>query len=313
LHYDLKDLRLFQAIADAENLSVGAADMHMTASSASYRLKNLEYAVGNQLFVRTSKGMTLTPAGEVLARHAKILLTDIQAMHTELGEYSSHLRGSIRLLANSSALNSFIIPSLARFLVSNANINVDLKEQESTTISQSIEEGLADIGVGSGFEPRPGLRRELYAKDRLVCLVAPDHAMATRGELSFKELLSSELVSLEKNSSNYLYLNNQARLTGHPMRVRVHVQNFNALIYMVEAGVGAAVVPASTANEAVRHQRVVALSLTDSWAARELYLVHSNEPGQPELVKEFARILLNDPLVTAAREMSVAPPTTLDA
>src|SRR5690606_26911858 len=99
--------------------------MHMTASSASYRLKNLEYAVGSQVFVRTPKGMVLTQAGEVLARHARKLLADVQAMHSELGAYSANLRGSIRLLANSSALNSFIIPSLARFLVSNLNINVD--------------------------------------------------------------------------------------------------------------------------------------------------------------------------------------------
>src|SRR5690554_3515652 len=126
--------------------------MHLTASSASYRLKNLEYAVGCSLFLRTPKGMSLTPAGEVLSRHAKKLFFDVQAMHAEISSYSNNLRGSIRLLVNSSLLNSFIIPSLARFLTANTNINIDLKEQESPTISQSIEEGLADIGVGAGLE-----------------------------------------------------------------------------------------------------------------------------------------------------------------
>ena len=303
MHYDFKDLRLFQAIAEAENLSVGAAEMHMTASSASYRLKNLEYAVGSQLFTRTPKGMTLTPAGKVLLRHTKSLLADVQTMHAELGAYSANLRGSIRLLANSSALNSFIIPSLARFLVSNENINVDLKEQESPTISQAIEEGQGDIGIGAALDSRPGLHRELYAKDRLVCLVAPDHPMAGQGKTSFQDLLAHDLVSVERSSSNYLYLNNQARLAGRPMRVRVHVQNFAALIYMVEAGVGAAVVPASTADEAIQQRRVLALELTDTWAARELYLVYAKESGQPELVSEFARILLNDPMIAAAREI----------
>lgn len=302
MHYDLKDLRLFLAIADAGNLSAGATEMHMTASSASYRLKNLEYAVGSQLFVRNPKGMSLTPAGEVLLRHARSLLADALAMHAEMGAYSTNLRGSIRLLANSSSLNSFIIPSLARFLVSNANINVDLKEQESPTISQAIEEGLADIGVGAALEPRPSLHRELYAIDRLVCVVPPFHPMANRSEISYTELLAHDLVSMNRNSSNYLYLNNQARMAGRPMRVRVHVQNFNALLYMVEAGVGAAVVPASTAEEAIRQHRLVALALTDPWAHRELYLVHRNETGQPALIREFAYILLNDPKVAAARD-----------
>lgn len=301
MRYELKDLRLFQAIADANNLSAGAAAMHLTASAASYRLKNLEYAVGSPLFLRTPRGMSLTPAGEVLSRHAKKLLSDVQIMHAELNAYSSNLRGSIRLLANSSSLNSFIIPSLARFLTANTSINVDLKEQESPTISQSIEEGQADIGVGAGLEERPGQHRELYAIDRLVCVVAPGHPLTHVPETSFQQVLTHDLVSVDRGSSNFLYLSHQARLAGLPMQVRVHVHNFNALIYMVQAGVGAAVVPFSTAQEALRQGLVAALPLTDSWAARELYLVHADQPGQPELVREFAGVLLNDPQVAATR------------
>jgi DNA-binding transcriptional LysR family regulator len=302
LRYELKDLRLFQAIVEAGNLSVGAAAMHMTASSASYRLKNLEYAVGSPLFLRTPKGMRPTPAGEVLGRHAKRLLADVETMHAELSDYSSNLRGSIRLLANSSSLNSFIIPSLARFLASNANINVDLKEKESPTISQAIEEGQADIGVGAGLEERPGLRRELYAVDRLVCVVAPDHPLAGATSVAFHDLLAYDLVSMDRGSSNFLYLSNQARLAGMPMRVRVHVHNFSSVIYMVRAGVGAAIVPASTAQTALLQDVVVALEITDSWAARELYLVYACGPDQPPLIREFADILLNDPQVAVARE-----------
>ncbi|MVW77638.1 LysR substrate-binding domain-containing protein [Bordetella sp. 02P26C-1] len=305
MHYDLKDLHLFQAIAEAGNLSSGAAVMHLTASSASYRLKNLEYAVGSQLFTRHPKGMSLTPAGEVLARHTKQLLAGVATMHAELGAYSSHLRGSIRLLANSSSLNSFIIPSLARFLVSNVNINVDLREQESPTISQSIEEGQADIGIGADLERLPGLHRELYAVDRLVCVVSPGHPLAQALGIGFRDVLAYDLVCVERTSSNYLYLSHQARLAGIPMKVRVHVHNFRALIYMVESGVGAAVVPASTAQEAAREQRVVAVPMTDAWAERNLYLVYPKDSGQPELVGEFARILLNDPQVASERESAL--------
>ncbi|MYN12281.1 LysR family transcriptional regulator [Pusillimonas sp. TS35] len=301
MHYELKDLRLFQAIAEVGNLSTGAAAMHMTASSASYRLKNLEYAVGSPVFLRTPKGMKLTPAGEVLAKHARKLLSDVETMHRELGDYSTRLRGSVRLLANSSSLNSFIIPSLARFLVSNASINVDLKEKESPTISQAIEEGQADIGVGAGLEERPGLRRELYAIDRLVCAVAPDHPLAGAVTASFEQILAHDLVSLERSSSNFLYLSNQARISGNPMRVRVHVQNFSAVLYMVEAGVGAAIVPASVAASATHQGRIATLEIIDPWAARELYLVHALQPAQPDLVREFAAILLNDPQIVAAR------------
>jgi DNA-binding transcriptional LysR family regulator len=71
---------------------------------------------------------------------------------------------------------------------------------------------------------------------------------------------------------------------------------------MVRAGVGAAIVPASTAQTALLQDVVVALEITDSWAARELYLVYACGPDQPPLIREFADILLNDPQVAVARE-----------
>lgn len=303
MRYELKDLRLFLAIVQAQNLSAGAAAMHMTASSASYRLKNLEYTVGGELFVRTSKGMTTTPAGEVLARHAKKLLADVQTMHAELSDYSNNLRGSIRVLANSSSLNGFLIPSLARFLTGNTGINVDLKEQESLKISNAIEEGVADIGIGADLEPLPSLKRLLYAQDRLVCVVRPDHPLARTPRTSFEDILEHDLVSILRTSSNFLFLANQARLAGKTMKVRVHVHNFNATLYMVRAGVGIAIVPASIAGTATGPGQLVALPITDPWAERTLHLVLRAEEGdQATLVRQFADILLNDPQVAEARQ-----------
>lgn len=301
MRYELKDLRLFLAIVQAQNLSTGAERMHMTASSASYRLKNLEYTVGGALFLRTPKGMIPTAAGEVLTKHAKKLLAEVETMHAELSHYASHLRGSIRLLANSSALNSFIIPSVTRFLTSNAGIDIDLKEKESLTISHAIVEGQADIGVGADLEQLPGLTRELYAIDRLVCAVSADHPLANTKVVSFENVLAYDLVSMDRSSSNYHFLANHARLAGIPMKTRMHVHNFSSILYMVEAGVGAAIVPASVLEEAERTRRVVAIPMADSWATRHLYLVRAGASEQNGLVREFAQILLNDPQIVAAR------------
>src|SRR5690606_3017767 len=149
----------------------------------------------------------------------------------------SNLRGSIRVLANSSSLNGFLIPNLARFLIGNTGINVDLKEQESLKISSAIEEGVADIGIGADLEPLPSLERRLYAQDRLVCVAAPDHPLARLSSTAFEEILDHDLVSVQRASSNFLFLSNQARLAGKSMKVRVHVHNFGAALYMVQAGV----------------------------------------------------------------------------
>ena len=303
MRYELKDLRLFKAIVDAKNLSAGATAMHMTASSASYRLKNLEYAVGSSLFDRTPKGMKLTAAGEVLLRHTRKLMADVEIMHNELCDYSSNLKGSIRLLANSSALNGFIIPSLASFLVSNTTINIDLQEHESVSIPGMIQAGDADIGVLAGSDPLrfDGLSSDLYAIDRLVCVVANDHSLSGHASITLREMLAHDLVSVDRKSSNFAFLDSQAKQEGYTFNARVHVQSFNSVLYLVEAGVGLAIVPASVARSKIMEGRIQSIPIAEPWSVRHLYLVRQSEPTQKGLVQEFAQILLQDPTVVTAR------------
>lgn len=307
MRYELKDLRLFLAIVEAENLSAGAAEMHMTASSASYRLKNLEYAVGSALFLRTPKGMQPTRAGEVLVKHARKVMAEVSAMQLELGEFSRNMRGTVRLLTNSSALNGFVVPSLARFLTSNSSINVDLTEKESAAISHAIQQGQADIGIGADLEPLPDLRRELYALERLVCAVPIHHPLAQHDAVSFNDVLEHDMVAMDRQSSNFLFLNSRARLTGKRMNVRVHAQNFDAVLAMVHAGVGVAVVPASMTEYGGRSQSFAVVPIKDRWADRALYLVRKQAPEQDELIESFAQILLNDPRVVEARSERQQP------
>lgn len=309
MRYELKDLRLFKAIVDAQNLSAAASAMYMTASSASYRLKNLEYAVGSALFDRTPKGMMLTPAGEVLLRHTRKLLVDVEVMHNELCDYSRNLKGSIRLLANSSALNGFIIPSLARFLVANTSVNVDLREKDSLSIPGMIQAGDADIGVVAGparsrFE---GLLADLYAIDRLVCVAPNDHPVVGHASITLREMLQHDVVSVDRKSSNFVFLDAQAKRDGHAFNARVHVQDFSSVLYLVEARVGLAIVPQSVARNRIREGRIRSVPIAEPWAVRHLHLLRQDDTLQKGQIHEFAQILLNDPAVVAARVSEIDP------
>jgi len=122
MRYELTDLKLFLEIAQARSLSIGASAVHITASSASYRLKNLEQALGTALFVRTPRGMDLTPAGDAVLAHAREIFQGIERMHGDVGRFTSGLKGHVRIAANSSALNGFATASIGRFLVLNPDV-----------------------------------------------------------------------------------------------------------------------------------------------------------------------------------------------
>ncbi|NSL19673.1 LysR family transcriptional regulator, partial [Tatlockia micdadei] len=104
MRYDLTDLKLFMAIAQAGNLSRASQARHLTHSAASQRLRNLEQALGCQLFTREHKGMRLTEEGHAMLEHARGVFAAIDGMEAEAALLGSSLQGKATLAANSSSL-----------------------------------------------------------------------------------------------------------------------------------------------------------------------------------------------------------------
>jgi DNA-binding transcriptional LysR family regulator len=302
MRYELTDLKLFLAIADARNLSAGASSLHITASSASYRLKNLEQALGIHLFLRSARGMEMTPAGETLARHVRGLLAGIERMHDEVGRFSGGLKGQIRVLANSSSLNGFIIPAVSRFLVDNPNINIDLEERRSDNIPAAIAAGEADIGVLAGAVEATGVEVLPYALDKLIIVVPPKHPLAQEREIRFGAALDFDFICVDKNSSNYAFFKEISQRAGRNPNVRMHAHSFEAVIALVADGVGIALVPLSVAAARIRERKVAKVGLLEPWALRELHLVLKAGEQLPSFTAAFVQFLLSDPQVCASTE-----------
>lgn len=308
MRYELTDLRLFQAIAEAHSLAGGANAAHITASAASYRLKNLEHALGIPLFVRSPRGMDLTPAGEMLLSHVRELLQGIERMHAEVGQFASGLKGHIRLLANSSSLNGFIIPNVSRFLAAHPEVNIDLEERASQAIVAAVTAHEADIGILANEltdeASATGVRAVRYAVDELVLAVPAGHPLARESSVRFGAALGFDFVCMSRNSSNFLFLKDMAQRAGRQPNVRLHAHGFEAVLSLAEAGVGIALVPRSVASDAIRAGRVVAVALDEPWAVRELNLVTRADGKLPGFAAAFVQFLLSDPRVAITREPS---------
>jgi DNA-binding transcriptional LysR family regulator len=290
MRYELTDLRLFLAIAEAKSLSGGANAVHLTASSASYRLKNL------------ARGMELTAEGAFVLKHVRSLLAGVERMHGEVSGFASGLKGSVKLFANSSSLNGFIVPSLSRFLSANPNVNSLLEERSSNTIEAAIAGQEADIGIFAGRAKSAGVNATRYAVDELIIAAPLNHPVVESSPVRFPAVLDLDFVCMSRASSNYIFLRDMAKLAGKTPKVRIHVHTFDAVLSMVEAGVGVSLVPRSVAASALREERIAAVALCEPWALRELTLVtQAGVPPSP-FVEQVAEYLLDDPIVAATRE-----------
>lgn len=300
MRYELTDLKLFVEIAQARNLSAGAAAVHITASSASYRLKNLEQALNTALFDRTPRGMQLTAAGEAVLQHVRELFDELERMHGSVGRFTTGLKGHVRLAANSSSLNGFATESIGRFLIHNPDVEADIEERQSETIPAAVAAREADIGIFAGPTEVEGLTIHPYAVDRLTIVAPAEHSLAHERKLKFGAALDFDFVCMNRSSSNYLFMRDTAQRIGKPIRARLHAHSFEAVLSLVAAGLGIALVPSSVLKAPPAGVKVLALD--EPWARRRLNLAVRTDARMPAFASELMRFLLDDPAVASTRD-----------
>lgn len=288
MHFDLIDLRLFVRILEAGNITAGASRCHLSLASASARIRAMEASLGTPLLERGRRGVSATAAGNALARHARLIVQQVEHLQFDLADYAQGFKGQVRLLCNTTALSEYLPELLADFLASHPQIDIDVQEQPSLRILHGIRQGAADLGVISDAVDSSGLQTRPFRRDPLALVMPVDHPLAGRSEVHFADSLEHEFVGLALNSALAIYLEEQALHVGQRLRIRVRAESFAGVLRMVARGAGLGVVPQAAIERWQGPQAFVSLPLSDPWAQRHLLLCATDFDALPG----YARTLL---------------------
>jgi DNA-binding transcriptional LysR family regulator len=270
MRFDLVDLQLFVAVADARSITGGADRAHLALASASERIKGLEAALGVALFKRGRRGVALTAAGESLLDHARIILHNVEAMRGDVSRFASGVRASVHLLANTVGLSEHLPKALATFLREYPDISVDVEERESTDIAAAIASGAADLGFAAEHALPDTIERFVFGEDRLALVTARRGPFATRRQIDFQEMAGQDFVGLTQSTALQGHIAKHAARLGMRLQVRARLRDFDAICQIVAAGVGVAVVPEAAARRCARSMPIATIRIRDAFANRRL-------------------------------------------
>lgn len=288
MHFDLVDMRLFVAVAEARSITHGAERSALALASASARIKGMEAALGVPLLERQRHGVRLTAAGESLLDHARIVLHQVATMQGELTAYARGLKARIHMLANTSGASEHLPKALAAFLAKHPAISVDIEERESAEIATAVASGAADIGLAVEAMLPEGLDRFPFCDDRLVLIAPPGDEIASRRQVGFGDVAERDFVGLTEPSALQNHIAMQTAKLGVRLRIRARLRGFDAICQMVEAGVGLAIIPEVAARRIGRSARIKAVRMSDPWASRRLAICMRSRQSLPRPVQQFA-------------------------
>ncbi len=282
---DPVSLKLFVAIVEEGTIAAAAEREHIAASAVSKRISDLEEALDTQLLRRTNKGVVPTMAGMTLLNLARGILHDLNDIFLQIREYSSGIRGRVRLWANISSINQFLPNELKSFLNEHPHVQIRLEGNISEAIMKAVAEGAADVGVITMDSCREDLEYLPYHSDQLIVITPKDHVLASNKSVSFRETLDFDYVGLPVGSAMNNRIVRAANDLGRNPKLRIHVNGFDALCLMVEAGLGIGIVPRGAAKPYFKGLRIRPVQLREPWATRDLKLCVRSYDALPAAAK----------------------------
>lgn len=270
---DLTSLRLFVAVCQEQNIARAAEREFIAPSAVSRRIAEIEAMIGLPVIQRHPRGITVTPVGETVLRHALAIIGNIEALGAELSRFSSGARGNVLMVCNLGAIVQFLPEDLAAFGRVYPDVGIELEEQHSPEVLRQVGERSADFGICNAIQGVEQFVSLPYREDQLCVLVPGGHPLASAPAVCFADLLGETFVALRDESALSRLLSDQAARLNAALRIKIRVASLDALCRMVHVGLGIAIVPRQVGELYLNTLDVAARPLADAWATRQLVVV----------------------------------------
>ncbi|MBU2407062.1 MAG: LysR family transcriptional regulator, partial [Gammaproteobacteria bacterium] len=256
--------------------------LQLAVAAASTRITALEESLGFRVFERSSRGVQLTPAGQMLVQRGRQLLADSDRLSVDLHDYAEGLQGHVRLVANTSAMLELLPGKLDRMMREHPLIRLEVEEHGSLDIPALLLESRADVGIVDMAHAPQGIALGDCFSDTLALIVPTAHRFAEGLALPFVDALDEEFIALSDGTALSSRLVASASLAGKPLRVRMQMRSFDAVCRMVAGGLGVAVLPLQALGPQLAVLPIRAVQLTDPWASRmHRIALRSETPPSP--------------------------------
>jgi LysR family cyn operon transcriptional activator len=285
---ELRHLRYFEALAGCLNFTRAAERVHVTQSTLSHQIKQLEEEIGRPLFDRVGKRVVMTEQGEIFLTFVQKALKEIDAGLGVLKEEASHLTGQVRIGA-AHTFNIGLIPAcIEAFLQRYPTVKVVVEELPADLIASKIASGDLDIGIAYD----PGNSEQLWFEplynEEMVLIVSADHPFAERKRVRMVELHQQKLVLLPVNFSTRELLDNYFRACGAEPSIVVEMNTIAPMLDLVSRGTIGSIV---SRNAVPSSSPVKIIPIESPTPIRTPGILWKQKIARPPQVTSFAAIV----------------------
>lgn len=275
---ELQQVRYVVAVVDHGTFTAAAAACFVAQPSLSHAVRALERELGVDLFHRIGRHVRVTAAGEAFIPAARATLSALDALRAEVGAVAGVLAGHLDLVALPTLAVDPVAPLVGAFRQAHPTVTVRLAHPDSTRqLIQRVSSGQSEIGITELPAPTDRLVTRALGRQELVAILPP--GSPPRRHLDLAELALHPLVTQPAGTSVRDALDASFAACGIAPVIAVETDQREAIVPLVLAGAGAAVLPRPMATVAERQGATIAALRPALW--RDLGLVHRGAALSP--------------------------------
>lgn len=269
--------RVFYVTAMEKNFSKAAKKLYITQPSVSHAIKQLEERLGIQLFVRTSKGVTMTHEGETLLGYISPAFGLINNAERKISELKSLKCGHVTIGGSDSTCKHFLLPYIQTFQDMFPEIQIKLQHGSTPQILDKLTNGLVDIGVIHLPIDQSPVTLTKFLSISSTFIVGKKYKNLVNKHLSLEEMLNYPIISFSETSSSRRFLNQIFQKQGLNVKPDIEVGSVELLIECAKIGMGIAFVTKELVLKELSEGELFEVCLNEKIENRKIGLITRKE------------------------------------
>ena len=288
---ELRHLRYFVAVAEELHFGRAAARLHLSQPPLSQQIRRLEEMLGYALFVRTSRSVMLTDAGEAYLERARRTLRNVQRDIEETRSIGQGEVGSLHIGFVGSAMLTTLPVIFRTYREAYPGVRLHLHESFTSQVAEGLQNGTLDAGILRDGDALATLRVTTLFSEPYVAVLPVTHAFAGQKSIAPGALRDEPFVYYPRSAGARAFEKPLTLFEEHGFRPQIvqEASHWLTILRLVGAGLGVSVAPACV--DRIASAEVVCLPLRGAKVVSNIELAQIAGDSRP-IVKHFAQIAM---------------------
>ncbi|MDB2407655.1 LysR family transcriptional regulator [Jannaschia sp.] len=296
MNIEFRHLRTIKAIVECGGLARAADRLNITQSALSHQVKNLEGQIGVELFIRRSKPMRLSPAGQRLLRLAEQVLPQVEAVEADFMGLKAGRTGRLHIAIECHACFEWLFPVLEQFRRAWPEVDVDIRPGLQFQALPALQKEEVDLVVSSDPDALPGVEFAPLFDYEPVFLASSSHPLADKPFIEASDFVGETLITYPVDRPRLDVFSQLLTPAGVEPAALRQVELTAVILLLVASNRGVSVLPDWVVREVRYNSDYVTRPLTDGGLTRRLYAaVRSEDAGKP-FMAHVLRLMRTEPL-----------------